>query len=89
MWEINSENSTAKVFLLGSIHYADSSIYPLHKAIENSFDSSDILILEIVIDEVNPFLMMEHLTFKDERTLETSIPADSYKKCNISNIHCI
>lgn len=80
MWEINSENSTAKVFLLGSIHYADSSIYPLHKAIENSFDSSDILILEIVIDEVNPFLMMEHLTFKDERTLETSIPADSYKK---------
>lgn len=78
MWEISSDN--AKVYLLGSIHLADDRIYPLHRAIESAFDSSQNLVLEIVIDEINPMTVMEYITFKDERTLESEVPKDVYQK---------
>jgi len=44
LWEVKS--STATVYLLGSIHFADSEIYPLHDAIEQAFERSSSLVVE-------------------------------------------
>ena len=48
-WQVQSD--TAKVYLLGSIHFADESFYPLRNKIEQAFNTSDYLVVEINIDE--------------------------------------
>ncbi len=48
-WRVQSEKAT--VYLLGSIHYADESFYPLRRDIERAFHSSEHLVVEINIDE--------------------------------------
>lgn len=80
MWEVTSPVHPGKVYLLGSIHVADDRLYPLHPAIETAFEESSALVLEIVIDKVNPLDMMQYLTYKDERTLESELPKDIYEK---------
>ena len=80
MWEVTSPDQPGKVYLLGSIHVADERLYPLHPAIESAFESSSALVLEIIIDNVNPLDMMQYLTYKDERTLESELPEDIYEK---------
>lgn len=45
LYEIKSD--TAVVYLLGSIHFADDSLYPLNPAIEKRFEESSQLVLEI------------------------------------------
>lgn len=44
LWEARSSTST--VYLLGSIHYAKSDMYPLAAAIEDAFEKSSTLVLE-------------------------------------------
>lgn len=46
-WKVSDSNST--VYLLGSLHFADSSFYPLDSVIENTFDRSEELAVEIDI----------------------------------------
>ncbi|WP_455207746.1 TraB/GumN family protein [Kaarinaea lacus] len=45
LWKIQSKQNT--VFLFGSIHIADQSIYPLRTTIEKAYDNSDILVVEV------------------------------------------
>lgn len=45
LWKVSDENSS--VWLLGSIHFADSSFYPLDPVIENAFASAEELAVEI------------------------------------------
>lgn len=45
LWKISDENSS--LWLLGSLHFADSSFYPLDAVIENAFASSEELAVEI------------------------------------------
>lgn len=45
LWQVSS--STAKVYLLGSIHVAKEDIYPLAPAIEAAYENSDALVLEV------------------------------------------
>ncbi len=78
LWRVSSEKGV--VYMLGSIHLADSSLYPLHPAIESSFEESDALVLEIVIDKISPMEIMNYLTFKDERTLESELEPGLFKK---------
>ena len=44
-WKISDYNSS--VYLLGSVHFADSTFYPLDSAITNAFDRSDELAVEL------------------------------------------
>jgi len=44
MWRVKSTNST--VYLLGSIHVAKPSMYPLDARIEKAFSNSDVLVVE-------------------------------------------
>ncbi|MDH4184399.1 MAG: TraB/GumN family protein, partial [Nitrospinota bacterium] len=47
MWKAESGGSL--VYLLGSIHMADESFYPLDPAIESAFDESSKLVVEVDI----------------------------------------
>lgn len=67
-WEVKTkdERSSAKVYLLGSIHFADSSFYPLRKTIEDMYDSSRFLVVEINGAEVDPQLYKKIVSDKGE-----------------------
>ncbi|MCI0507851.1 MAG: TraB/GumN family protein [Gammaproteobacteria bacterium] len=44
LWKIQSKQNA--VYLFGSIHIADASVYPLRPAIENAYKDSDVLVVE-------------------------------------------
>ena len=48
-WKVSDDNSS--VYLLGSIHFADLSFYPLDSVIVNAFDRSDELAVELDIGD--------------------------------------
>lgn len=51
MWKATSP--TATVYLVGSIHLGDSSMYPLPKEVEAAFNSAKVLTVEINIKNVD------------------------------------
>ena len=51
MWK--AVNGANVVYLLGSIHIGSKSMYPLPKVIENAFDRSKVLVVEIDITNVD------------------------------------
>lgn len=79
LWEVsNGKNS---VYVLGSIHVADSSIYPFSESILESFDKSNALAVEadIVGDQEGLQYMMEKAIYTDDNTLEKNVPPETYK----------
>jgi len=48
-WKVSDENNT--VYLLGSIHIADATLYPLSKEILNAYEKSDVLVVEADISK--------------------------------------
>lgn len=49
LWKVSDENSS--VWIFGSIHYGDSSFYPLPKLIEDAFKNSDALAVELDVSD--------------------------------------
>ncbi|MCF0216254.1 MAG: TraB/GumN family protein [Fibrobacteraceae bacterium] len=92
-WKVSDDNS--HVWVLGSIHFADSSFYPLDSIIENAFDSSQELAVEIdvsndsVANEVGKESMEQGL-LKAGMTLNQVLPADLWNSldslCNSWNV---
>ena len=66
-WQVTSgqpESGQTTVYLMGSIHFADQSFYPLRSEIEQAFDRSDYLAVELDVnaldhDEYNRFDVRE------------------------------
>lgn len=50
-WEISDEDST--IYLYGSIHMASESLYPLDESVEEAFTSSDYLVVEADVSNVD------------------------------------
>ena len=79
-WKVSDEDST--VYLLGSIHIADSSMYPLAKDILKAYDEADYLAVEANISneqEVASY-MLEKAFYKDDNTLYKSVPKEVYDR---------
>ena len=81
LWRIGSQNNS--VYLLGSIHLLKSDNYPLNDIIENAFEDSQILVLEIDLEsmmdpEIQRTMLMKGM-FSEGQTLEKSIGKDAYK----------
>ena len=77
-WRVSDSNST--VYLLGSLHFADSSFYPLDTIIENVFDRSEELAVEIDATDDSISRQITLMTeqqgfFHDGRVLDSVIPA--------------
>lgn len=77
LWKVSDSNSS--VYLLGSIHFADSSFYPLDSVIENAFKASSHLAVEV--DVSNDSVVSEIATqsqkfaaLEEGRTLSGILP---------------
>ena len=75
VWQVSSAKAT--VYLMGSIHFADKSFYPLRKEIENVFEKSDALVVELNINNIdhNAYnrLLLEKGVYKDGSTIKDVI----------------
>lgn len=76
LWEVSDNNS--KIYLLGSVHVAREDMYPLNNIIENAYKQSDALVLEVVIDKINPMTMMSKMMLSGGKTLKTEMDSVSY-----------
>ena len=74
-WQVDSDKAT--VYLMGSIHFADKSFYPLRKEIEDVFKKSDTLVVELDINKIdhNAYnrLLVEKGIYKDGSTIKDAI----------------
>jgi len=81
-WQVKSDSATA--YLLGSIHYADESFYPLRRDIERAFYSSDHLVVEINIDAAKAKryrnLIQQKGSYEGEATIRDEISAETYRQ---------
>lgn len=82
LWEV--ENNGTTVYLVGSMHIADDSFYPLRDELEDAFDEADYLGVEIDIstaaDEAQQNLILNMGTYQDGSTLKDHISAETYAK---------
>ncbi|MCF7921008.1 MAG: TraB/GumN family protein [Candidatus Cloacimonetes bacterium] len=77
-------NNDVTVYLCGSVHLLKPEFYPLREEIENAFAGSDALVVEfditkMDIGKIQQMIMTEGM-YQDERTLETTMPAEYYQK---------
>lgn len=79
-WKVSDEDST--VYLLGSVHAADPSMYPLSKNILKAFGDSDVLVVEADISkqEEAALYMAQKAVYQDENTLDKNIPKELFDR---------
>ena len=87
LWE--AEKNGNKVYMLGSIHMADSSIYPFSNRIMDRFKESDKLFVEVDISdqEANAAIMAkkmeemgQKMKYSDGKTLKDDLGEELYGK---------
>ncbi|ANF98641.1 TraB/GumN family protein [Paenibacillus bovis] len=82
MWEVQSNGNT--VYLVGSMHLADKSFYPLRKEYEEAFAKADHLGVEVDISkaagEEQQKLIMQLGMYQDGSTLKDHISSETYTK---------
>lgn len=76
LWEVSDGDS--KIYLLGSVHVANEEMYPLNEVIESSYQDSDALVLEVVVDKINPMQMMSRMMLQGGKTLKDEMDSVSY-----------
>lgn len=80
-WQVESGDAT--VYLLGSIHYADKSFYPLRSEIENAFESSDVLVVEVEMDAASMSsyndMMASKGTYPGDETIKDHVSGETYE----------
>jgi len=82
LWKVENNGNT--VYMLGTIHTVDNSIYPLRPEIENAFNAADYLGVEIDFTKIVPDeltkLITDVSTYKDGTLLKDHISAETYNK---------
>jgi uncharacterized protein YbaP (TraB family) len=81
LWEIQSEQGNS--YLFGSVHLLKEEHYPLKKVIEDSFEKSDVLVLEIDLSGENlikaGLYMLQKGRYQEEETLKDNISEKTYQ----------
>ncbi|QOS82524.1 TraB/GumN family protein [Paenibacillus sp. JNUCC31] len=82
MWEVEHNGNT--VYLVGSMHIADDSFYPLRPEFEEAFAEADYLGVEIDIskaaDEAQQKLIMDMGMYQDGTSLKDHVSKETYAK---------
>ncbi|MCM3782503.1 TraB/GumN family protein [Neobacillus mesonae] len=82
LWEVNHEGKT--VYLVGSMHIADESFYPLDPSFEKAFAESEYLGVEVDISKPQDEAMQEMTLnlgmYQDGTTLKDHISSDAYEQ---------
>jgi uncharacterized protein YbaP (TraB family) len=80
LWRVRSERSS--IYILGSIHFLKKDSYPLKKSIEQAFEGTAKLMLEIDLQSVTPEktrqVTLEKGVFRDGTTLQQSVAKETY-----------
>jgi len=81
LWEVS--NDQQRVYLLGSIHFANASFYPLRDEINTAFAQADSLAVEVDIGALDPAAMQQMLlhkgAYQDGTTIKDHISAETYR----------
>ncbi|MCU0661674.1 MAG: TraB/GumN family protein, partial [Myxococcota bacterium] len=81
LYEALSQNG-ARVYVLGSIHMADKSLYPMDPTIEQAYTSSDALVVEADVTKVDPLevmkLVVRFASLPQGSALKQTISSDAY-----------
>lgn len=86
MWEIENKNN--KVYLLGSIHVGDPSLYPFTDEVMKRYNESDELYVEVDISDVEAVAKsvaelnekeLIDMKYSDGKTLESVVGKELYK----------
>lgn len=82
-WRVDSAQAT--VYLLGSIHFADSSFYPLRAEIEQAFAAAQTLVVEVDMDSPESSARLQHFMQKEalytgEETLRDNLSEATYNE---------
>jgi len=80
VWEVTAGSNT--VYLMGSMHFADSSFYPLRKEIEQAFDRSSHLVVELDVNNIQPEkynqILQEKGSYKNGKTIEDVLSEETW-----------
>ncbi len=81
LWRVASDKGT--IYLLGSIHYLKRENYPLKKSIQEAFEKSRTLVLEIDPQRDTPEraqrVMLERALYRDGTSLQQNISPQTYQ----------
>ncbi len=81
LWKVSSKQNT--VYLLGSIHLMREEAYPLNKSIEDAYQDTQTLVLEINLDEASSsaalLLMRSKGLYPAGQTLRENVSAQSFE----------
>ncbi|WP_280772031.1 TraB/GumN family protein [Salipaludibacillus daqingensis] len=81
-YEVTHDDQT--VYLFGSIHVGDESLYPLRDEVESAFAESSSLSVEIDIDDINEMeasaTMMNMGSFHNDDTLRNYVEDDTFEE---------
>ena len=81
-WRVRSD--TATVYLFGSIHVAEPSMYPLHPTVLRSYEASDALVVEIDITKIDPQEVMKLMGQKGHypaaETVKSHVSGKTFKR---------
>ena len=86
-WQVTSgqpESVRATVYLMGSIHFADQSFYPLRAEIEQAFDRSDYLAVELDVnaldhDAYNRLISQKGL-YPEGKTIKDAVSDETWQQ---------
>ncbi len=80
IWQVTSDNSV--VYLTGSIHFADKSFYPLRQEIEDAFDRSKYLVVELNVNQMDhdayDQLVSQKGMYKEGKTIKDVISHETW-----------
>ena len=79
LWRVQSTAST--VYMLGSIHLLKKNVYPLSGNIENAFEKSDALVVEVDVNDISRLdlqKLMGSAFYSGEDTIEKHISKNTF-----------
>ena len=86
LYKVTSNSNN--VYVLGSLHLAKPELYPLDKAIENAYNESDFLVVEINAQtpesaDSMQLAMLNHGIFQNSKSLKTELSPQTYKQLQL------
>ncbi len=80
LWSVQSKMNT--VYVLGSLHYSKKEIYPLSEKIEKAFGQSEILVVEVEVNDIKKVdiqKLMERAFYPENDALERHVSPEIYE----------
>lgn len=79
LWKVSDEDNT--VYLLGSVHVADGSIYPLSRSILDAYEDAEVLAVEanILTIQEDVAYIQQKMFLEGETTIDQVVSEETYE----------